>query len=63
MTKEVVKVNDTSYDYVTKTFKTKSEQIRYLRLVCSVPRSEVSKMLNVRYQHVRNVEITPTKKK
>lgn len=38
-----------------------SQKIREL-LTRSFTRSQISKMLNIRYQHVRNVEITPIKK-
>lgn len=40
---------------------TKSAAIRLL-LSEGKTRSEVAKMLKIRYQHVRNVEITPIKK-
>lgn len=40
---------------------TKSAAIRKL-LAEGKTRSEVSKLLKIRYQHVRNVEITPIKK-
>lgn len=40
---------------------TKSAAIRKL-LADGKKRGEVAKMLNIRYQHVRNVEITPIKK-
>ena len=39
----------------------KSSAIRKL-LAKGHTRGEVAKMLNIRYQHVRNVEITPIKK-
>lgn len=41
---------------------TTSAQIRYL-LSTGMKRGDVAKSLNKRYQHVRNVEITPIKKK
>lgn len=43
--------------------KKKSPIIRYLRLQCQPPysRSAVAKFLDIRVQHVRNVEITPLK--
>lgn len=40
---------------------TKSAQIRYLSAMGKT-NSEISKMMNIRYQHVRNVLITPLKK-
>ncbi len=40
----------------------KSDKIRAL-LALSLKRGEVAKLLGIRYQHVRNVEITPLKKK
>jgi len=40
---------------------TKSAKIRYL-LGKGLTRGQVSKQLGIRYQHVRNVEITPIKK-
>lgn len=40
---------------------TTSSKIRYL-LSVGMKRGEVAKILNIRYQHVRNVEITPIKK-
>lgn len=52
-----------SYDLVElkKKLGTKSAMIRYL-LADGNTRGQVSKILNIRYQHVRNVEITPIKK-
>jgi hypothetical protein len=41
-------------------FKTKSAIIRYLTSL-GMTRSEVAKTMNIRYQHVRNVLITPVK--
>ena len=41
---------------------TKSARIRYLDSE-AFTRSEIAKILNIRYQHVRNVLITPLKKK
>ena len=40
---------------------TKSSKIRYLSAKGKTT-SEISKMMNIRYQHVRNVLITPLKK-
>jgi hypothetical protein len=42
-------------------FTSKSQAIRYL-LSKGYDRSTVAKMLNIRYQHVRNVELQVTKK-
>jgi hypothetical protein len=44
------------------TFKTKSDKIRYLNSL-NYNRSEISQILKIRYQHVRNVLITPVNKK
>lgn len=41
---------------------TKSSQIRFLDQL-GYTRYQVSQILNIRYQHVRNVLITPLKKK
>ena len=41
---------------------TKSDKIRQL-LAIGLKRGDVAKALNIRYQHVRNVEITPIKRK
>jgi len=40
---------------------TTSSRIRYLD-ACGMTRGEIAKTLNKRYQHVRNVLITPVKK-
>lgn len=40
----------------------KSDKIRQL-LAVGCKRGEVAKLLGIRYQHVRNVEITPIKRK
>lgn len=37
-----------------------SQKVRFL--TPTYTRSEISKILNIRYQHVRNVQITPIKK-
>jgi hypothetical protein len=39
-----------------------SDKIRKL-LAKGLKRGDVAKLLNIRYQHVRNVEITPIKRK
>ena len=41
-------------------FSTKSAKIRYLNSL-EWSRGEIAKKLNIRYQHVRNVLITPVK--
>jgi hypothetical protein len=46
---------------IVKLFTSKSQCIRYL-LSKGYDRSTVAKMLNIRYQHVRNVELQITKK-
>ena len=56
---EQVVINDV--DQVLETLPTKSAKIRYL-LSNNMTRGQVAKKLNIRYQHVRNVEITPIKK-
>jgi len=43
------------------TLTTTSAKIRYLDS-CGLKRGEISKVLNIRYQWVRNVLITPLKK-
>lgn len=43
------------------TLPTTSAKIRYLDS-CGLTRGEISKVLNIRYQWVRNVLITPLKK-
>lgn len=40
---------------------TTSSKIRFL-LENGYTRSQIAKVLNIRYQHVRNVQITPIKK-
>lgn len=56
---DVVVTNDV--DTTLETLPTKSAKIRYL-LGKGMTRGAVAKQLNIRYQHVRNVEITPIKK-
>lgn len=50
----------TPSDYIRK-YGTKSNAIRVLTSQGKT-RSEIAKMLNIKYQHVRNVQITPIKK-
>ena len=47
--------------YDPKDFPTKSAAIRHLNAQ-GWSRSEIAKVMNIRYQHVRNVLITPVKK-
>lgn len=42
--------------------KTTSAKCRFLTSL-GISRSEISKILNIRYQHVRNIQITPIKSK
>lgn len=49
-------------DSQLETLSTTSAKIRYLTSI-GKKRGEIAKMLNIRYQHVRNVQITPLKKK
>ena len=60
-----VKTTDTTetrYDAtMIGTLPTTSAKIRYLDS-CGLKRGEISKVLNIRYQWVRNVLITPLKK-
>ena len=50
---------DSKYDFTN--YPTTSSKIRYLNGE-GLSRSEIAKTLNIRYQHVRNVLITPIKK-
>jgi len=52
---QIVEIN---YQQELVKYTTTSSKIRYLAS-CNLSRSEISKMLNIRYQHVRNVLITP----
>lgn len=65
MAKQVQKseITTPAYDVegLMKKFVTKSAVIRHLDSE-GVKRGEIAKMLNIRYQHVRNVLITPIKK-
>ena len=53
-------VNEVKVDDEWMSLSTKSGQIRYLAAQGKTT-SEISKMMNIRYQHVRNVLITPLK--
>lgn len=63
MSKPNTKVSQVETNYVEelKKFQTKSERIRYLNAQ-GISRSEISKMLDIRYQFVRNVLERPLKK-
>ena len=56
------KVVTVDVDALMKEHKTKSAVIRYLSGT-GMSRSDIAKTLNIRYQHVRNVLLTPLKKK
>jgi hypothetical protein len=58
---EEPKVHSAEVLTVLNSTSTKSGKIRAL-LALSLKRGEVAKLLGIRYQHVRNVEITPIKK-
>ena len=50
-----------SYEKELTNLKTTSSKVRYLNSI-GKSRVEISKILNIRYQHVRNVLITSLKK-
>lgn len=58
--KELV-ITDEINNIVTDASTTKSFKIRTLSSM-NMSRGQISKILNIRYQHVRNVLITPLKK-
>lgn len=65
MSKKAEQIVDTETESVKKEydlteFKTTSSKIRFLSSQ-GLTRSEISKYLNIRYQHVRNVLIQPLK--
>ena len=60
MNKEVVQVQTNEVN-IPEEIVTVSGKIRYLTSI-GMKRGEVAKMLNIRYQHVRNVLVTPLKK-
>ncbi len=62
MTKQIKKEEKVSKEIDLSKFETKSAKIRYLNSVGKT-RSEIAKILEIRYQHVRNVLITPLKRK
>lgn len=59
-TTEVAKISEAAQVILDSTA-TKSTKIRSL-LAIGLKRGEVAKLLGIRYQHVRNVEITPIKR-
>ena len=59
--KKVIMTNDEINQIVTDESLTTSQKIRELNSL-NVPRWDISVLLNKRYQHVRNVLITPLKK-
>jgi hypothetical protein len=62
MSKQTTKTADARYDAaLIGTLPTTSAKIRYLDS-CGLKRGEISKVLGIRYQWVRNVLITPLKK-
>lgn len=55
-------INNLKYDVeVLNNLPSKSAKVRYLDSM-NVSRSEISKLLDIRYQHVRNVLVTLLKK-
>lgn len=54
-------VPEVNVEELLKEHKTKSNVIRFLSSQGKT-RSEIAKLLNIRYQHVRNVLTTPLKK-
>lgn len=59
MTTKTETTTETTYDLST--FTTTSSKIRHLTSL-GLKRGEIAKILGIRYQHVRNVQITPIKK-
>lgn len=53
--------NNVSYDVLMEQFGSKSNVIRYLHSK-GWSRGSIAKFMNIRYQHVRNVLITPLKR-
>lgn len=51
-----------SYDELMKQYQTKSNMIRYLYSI-GHSKGDISRFMNIRYQHVRNVLLNPIKKK
>lgn len=61
MSDQKVQVIDQEIESVIQDSGSKSDKIRKLSAMGQT-RSQISKLLNIRYQHVRNVLITPLKK-
>lgn len=61
MTNTKTKIDTLNYNNLIDQHKTKSSLIRYLNKE-GYTRSEISKFMNIRYQHVRNVLTEPLKK-
>ena len=61
MTAQTKSMEVSREDLTKKGLTTTSSMIRFL-LADGYSRGQVAKILNIRYQHVRNVEITPIKK-
>lgn len=61
MSKVQVQVQNPIDDIVNSSTLNTSQKIREL-LTKEFSRSQIAKMLDIRYQHVRNVQITPIKK-
>lgn len=59
---KTVTKTSTETDKIVDSSATKSDKIRQL-LASGMKRGEVAKLLNIRYQHVRNVELMPLKRK
>ena len=58
----IVNAAESAQQQIINSSATKSDKIRQL-LATGMKRGDVAKALNIRYQHVRNVEITPIKRK
>jgi hypothetical protein len=61
MTKEKIDTLDVSFDKDLESLPTTSSKIRFLNSK-GLTRSQIKAKLQIRYQHVRNVLITPIKK-
>lgn len=58
----VATTDNAAADTIVASSATKSDKIRQL-LAIGMKRGDVAKLLNIRYQHVRNVELMPLKRK
>lgn len=61
MSKTEIKTAERTLETVMEQYKTKSAAIRAL-FAEGMSRGQIAKFMNIRYQHVRNVLITPVKK-